>query len=208
MSVQRGRPLLLPEGLRKAAQQMGLFEEAKHPRHSEGSSKGGQFAAKGKREPAQARQRKEPVEAKTAQDTPPKIGFGSSSRRKRARTKEVRQTETEAAKWVKGEDWLDGSPRYSIEGRDPSSTLERISVVVVTEREAGYRTGPKHRVYYAEVQDRDAEHVWRWGPYRSVKKAKAMAEETLAELVAGVPTEEVMAGGPIEKAVLVFGRAA
>ena len=47
------RPLLivgpLADLLLKAAVQLGLFDEAKHPRQGKGSAKGGQFAPKGQR---------------------------------------------------------------------------------------------------------------------------------------------------------------
>jgi len=56
--VGNTRPLLIigsmREGLLKAARQMGLFEEAKHPRRAKGSGKGGQFAPKGTAAPVSA----------------------------------------------------------------------------------------------------------------------------------------------------------
>ena len=38
-------------------------------------------------------------------------------------------------KWEKGFDFMDGTGRYTFEGRDPQSTYERFQVVIYTERE-------------------------------------------------------------------------
>ena len=43
-----------------------------------------------------------------------------------------------SVKWTKGSDFMDGSPRYTFEGRDPQDTYERFQVVIYTERERRY----------------------------------------------------------------------
>jgi hypothetical protein len=44
----------------------------------------------------------------------------------------------EVIKWVKCCDFMDGSPRYTFEGRDPQNTLERFQVVIYAEWEREY----------------------------------------------------------------------
>ena len=85
--------------------------------------------------------------------------------------------------WRKGEDWLDGTARYSIEGRDPSDTIERISCIVYVEHVTPRRGEPKKRVYYASVVDNRDEHEYRYGPFRLLKDAKLAAIEQLDELI-------------------------
>lgn len=44
----------------------------------------------------------------------------------------------EKVQWTKGHDFMDGTPRYTFEGRDPATTYERFQVVIYTEWEHRY----------------------------------------------------------------------
>ena len=104
----------------------------------------------------------------------------------------------EKLEWIKGEDFIDGSPRYSLEGRDPSNSVARIRVVIYQEKVyEGRRGDPPVKRYFASVYDTKAEHEWRWGPYRYLKEAKAMAEETFREQEANALAEERAQRGTI-----------
>lgn len=83
--------------------------------------------------------------------------------------------------WRKGEDPFDGSPRYSVEGRDPCDTLERVTCVIVTDREEPFRcAGYKVNIYTAEVYDREKECCDE-KRFRKVAEAKVWAEAMLGE---------------------------
>ena len=43
----------------------------------------------------------------------------------------------EKVQWTKGHDFMDGTPRYTFEGRDPATTYERFQVVIYTEWNTG-----------------------------------------------------------------------
>ena len=87
-----------------------------------------------------------------------------------------------AVKWVKGQDFMDGSPRYSIDGHDPSYTIHRFQVVITCERHKDRITDKWNREYEASVYDYDREAEYCDGRlHRHVSKAKAYAEAVLAE---------------------------
>ena len=48
----------------------------------------------------------------------------------------------EKVQWTKGHDFMDGTPRYTFEGRDPATTYERFQVVIYTEWEHRYAHDP------------------------------------------------------------------
>lgn len=79
-------------------------------------------------------------------------------------------------KWVKGEDFMDGSPRYTFDGRDPQDTLEDISVVIYTERELGEDYVVRN-YYYGEVRHNPSETSDRLPRQRFIKNAKLKTEE-------------------------------
>ena len=81
----------------------------------------------------------------------------------------------ETVKWVKHADFMDGSPRYTFEGRDPQDTYERFQVVIYTERERKFSHDPSsvQNAYYGYVRDNDRECADTVGPFWSVKEAKS-----------------------------------
>jgi len=95
--------------------------------------------------------------------------------------------------WEKGQDFIDGSPRYrllvrgSIEGSgrycDSFDSPLRWHAVVVTERESAYPGGPKKNAYYAAVEDCRLEKRWENGPIWKVKDARRWAEETAISVI-------------------------
>ena len=83
-----------------------------------------------------------------------------------------------SVKWTKGTDFMDGTPRYTFEGRDPQDTYERFQVVIYTEREQQYPHDPRsvRNAYYGYVRDTEKECADTIGPFWRVKEAK---EKTL-----------------------------
>ena len=76
--------------------------------------------------------------------------------------------------WTKGSDFMDGSPRYTFEGRDPENTIERFQAVIYTEREREFPHDSRTRsYYYGYVTDRDGECADTVGRFKSLEKAKA-----------------------------------
>ena len=76
--------------------------------------------------------------------------------------------------WSKGSDFMDGSPRYTFEGRDPQNTIERFQVVVYTEREREFsHDNQKRNFYYGYVRDNEKECGDTVGRFKTVKEAKA-----------------------------------
>lgn len=85
----------------------------------------------------------------------------------------------EKVKWEKRSDFMNGSPRYTFENRDPATTLERFQVVIYCEREREYAYDPTsaRRFYYGYVRDNEKEWADTVGPNRTLKQAK---HDTLA----------------------------
>lgn len=80
----------------------------------------------------------------------------------------------ETVTWQKGYDFMDGSPRYTFEGRDPQDTLERFQVVIYAEREREFQHDPAsaRRFYYGYVRDNERECADTVGRFRLLKEAK------------------------------------
>ncbi len=87
--------------------------------------------------------------------------------------------------WVRGEDFIDGRPRYSIEDHDPSITLYRFQAVIVTEREKYWKVGnPRYRnLYEVSIYDYDRECEWSEERFQSIKIAKEHAEKRFVEMI-------------------------
>lgn len=81
-------------------------------------------------------------------------------------------------KWQKGYDFMDNTPRYTFEGRDPQSTYERFQVVIYTEREREFSHDSQsaRNFYYGYVRDDEKECADTVGRFKTLKEAK---EETL-----------------------------
>jgi hypothetical protein len=80
--------------------------------------------------------------------------------------------------WKKKQDWMDGSPRYVIKGRDPSTSIENITVVIYREREYPYRGALKKKyVWYGEIHENETECGDRLGPFTGVREAKKAMED-------------------------------
>jgi len=84
--------------------------------------------------------------------------------------------------WQKGYDFMDESPRYSFEGRDPQSTYETIRVVIYQEQEKEYSHDTKKRsYYYGYVTNNEKECSDTIGRYRTLKQAKEETEKLFDE---------------------------
>ena len=81
-------------------------------------------------------------------------------------------------KWTKGQDFMDGSPRYTFEGRDPENSYERFQVVIYAEREREFSHDPSsaRNFYYGHVRDDSRECADTIGPFKRLIEAK---DETL-----------------------------
>lgn len=80
--------------------------------------------------------------------------------------------------WEKGYDFIDKSPRYSFEGRDPQTTVSDIAVVIYTEmeRKFSHDSSSVKKFYYGYVRNEKAETSDTIGRFETLTKAK---EETL-----------------------------
>lgn len=85
----------------------------------------------------------------------------------------------QVVEWQKGYDFMDGSPRYTFEHRDPSTTYERFQVVIYAEkmREYPHDSRSVRRFYYGYVCDDRLECADTVGPFRTLKEAKAKTLE-------------------------------
>jgi hypothetical protein len=86
-------------------------------------------------------------------------------------------------KWVKGYDFMDGTPRYSFEGRDPQVTVSDIKVVIYTERERKFShdsTSIKN-FYYGYVRHEPSETADIIGRFETLKQAKKETEKLFEE---------------------------
>ena len=79
-----------------------------------------------------------------------------------------------SVKWKKYSDFMDNTPKYSFEGRDPENTLERFAVVIYTEIEPEYAHDIKseRNFYYGYVVDRDKERSDTVGRFKYLNEAK------------------------------------
>ncbi len=105
-----------------------------------------------------------------------------------------------SVKWVKGEDPFDGSPRYSIEGRNPGSSYERVTAVIVQEKEYNEFTFRKEPRYYGSVYDNKAEYAIDVGPFRAVKDAKVATEQAFHRMMADIAREEAQKQAEAQRA--------
>lgn len=83
----------------------------------------------------------------------------------------------------KGYDFMDGSPRYTFEGRDPATTIERFQVVIYRERNDCGTFG-----YYGYVRDNKLESADTIGPFRTLKEAKVGTLKLFNDFLAYQPT--------------------
>lgn len=87
-----------------------------------------------------------------------------------------------AKKWTKGYDWLDDSPRYTFEDRDPCNTSETIRVVIYQEMEGEYGYNTKKRpFYYGMVENTLKESQDIVGRFKHLKDAKRETEKLFEE---------------------------
>ena len=85
-------------------------------------------------------------------------------------------------KWTKGYDWLDNSPRYTFEDRDPCNTLETIRVVVYQVMENEYSHNTKKRpFYYGTVENTEKESQDIVGRFNLLSDAKRETEKLFNE---------------------------
>ena len=88
-------------------------------------------------------------------------------------------------KWLRGVDWLDGTPRYTIEGHGDLSYTDVpfVGVVIYQEREREYRGGPKRPVWYGVVRECHREHEVIIGPCRYLKHCKQKTEREFHKMM-------------------------
>lgn len=82
-------------------------------------------------------------------------------------------------KWVKGFDFMDDSPRYSFDGRDPQNSLEDIRVVIYTTRERKFSHDSQSvkNYYYGYVEHYPTECSDEIGRFETLKEAKQETEK-------------------------------
>ena len=100
-------------------------------------------------------------------------------------------------KWTKGADFMDNSPRYSFDGRDPSYTCERLRVVIYQERVRPYPRFPKEKRYLVSVYDqqRECEYSDMSRLFKYLLEAKKYAEELFSEAEAETDGDDWSDGG-------------
>jgi hypothetical protein len=84
--------------------------------------------------------------------------------------------------WTKGYDFMDNSPRYTFEGRDPSYTYDRLRVVIYQKRVYDRTVcciGQTVKRYFVYVYDNDKECLYsdERRPFKLLADAKKYAEE-------------------------------
>lgn len=79
-----------------------------------------------------------------------------------------------AVKWQKGSDFMDGSARYTFEGRDPQNTYERFQVVIYSQRkrEFSHDSTSVRKFYYGYVRDNEKECSDTVGRFKTLAEAK------------------------------------
>jgi len=80
----------------------------------------------------------------------------------------------EKVKWQERSDFIDGSPRYTFEGRDPATTIERFQVAIYAEKKREYAHDPRSSRYYytGYVCDSKLETSDTVGPFKYLRDAK------------------------------------
>lgn len=86
-------------------------------------------------------------------------------------------------KWVKGYDFIDNTPRYSFEGRDPQVTVSDIEVVIYSqcERKFSHDATSRKLYYYGYVRHNPSETADEIGRFETLKKAKEETEKLFNE---------------------------
>jgi len=113
----------------------------------------------------------------------------------------IRSKLFEEGEWIKGQDFIDGSPRYRlvvpgvIEGEgyfcDSYDSPLRWHVLVVQEREREYRGGPIKTVYYTVAEDCKKEARIEGGPFRFVRDARRSAEQDAIDIMAKAQGKDI-----------------
>lgn len=82
-------------------------------------------------------------------------------------------------KWEKSYDFIDNSPRYSFEGRDPQVTVSDIEVVIYIERERKFPhdSSSVKNFYYGYVRHNPTETADSIGRFETLKEAKIETEK-------------------------------
>lgn len=86
-------------------------------------------------------------------------------------------------KWTKGYDFMDGSPRYSFEGRDPQDTYTDIELVIYTQRERKFSHDSQSakNFYYGYIRHNPSETCDTIGRFETLKEAKEKTLELFEE---------------------------
>ncbi|WP_144626307.1 hypothetical protein [Bacillus altitudinis] len=94
-------------------------------------------------------------------------------------------------KWVKGYDFMDETPRYSFEGRDPQDSLADIKVVIYTQRERKFSHDSQStkNFYYGYIRHEPSETVDEIGRFETLKEAKQETEKLLNEYYEKFPND-------------------
>ena len=85
--------------------------------------------------------------------------------------------------WTKGYDFMDNTPRYTFEGRDPQTTYEDIQVVIYSqyERKFSHDSTSKKLYYYGYVRYEPKETADTIGRFETLKQAKTETEKLFDE---------------------------
>ena len=86
-------------------------------------------------------------------------------------------------KWRKGYDFIDNTPRYSFEGRDPQVTVSDIRVVIYSqyERKFSHDSQSRKLFYYGYVRHEPSETADIIGRFETLKEAKEETEKLFYE---------------------------
>lgn len=86
-------------------------------------------------------------------------------------------------KWIKGADFMDDTPRYSFEGRDPQVSVSDITVVIYSqyERKFSHDSTSRKLYYYGYVRHNPSETADEIGRFETLKKAKEETEKLFDE---------------------------
>ena len=87
--------------------------------------------------------------------------------------------------WEKSEDWIDGTPRYTIKGRDPQNSAADLQVVITTERKRKYSHDSKsvknfYTGYVAYIPNEYSDYTEE---FESIKEAKKETEKLFNEYI-------------------------
>ena len=94
--------------------------------------------------------------------------------------------------WEAGKDWLDNSPRYTFEGRDPSYTYANITVVITKETAREYTGGKLIPVYFGHITNNRTGTADTVGGFKKLMDAKIETEKLFFEYAKLFPDDLIV----------------